>query len=350
MTQNVEPSSGESLDPARIASSSGGYLTLPFDQDQFKDFVIGLLGKPQEFNKKFIGQFQLTLQDIQSFYYLIDQRLSQQNKGVLILFRAKIHYDDKSAVTLNGIEELVNYREVNPVISTSIELSWHYLVNFEYKSHPEKQEIDVEILTSDHVLSTPEIWLDTGFFDVSIKYTARTWGKDIESLLKDHINSLMISESGFRPFLRKYRSHVSICLAVLFFLGTIVGVLGVTEIYVGAEVARITELLSSEPSISNKIDVIAQFIVDGGATRYYFMSSAFLLISLITSLVLAAYFADILDRRKPSFLLLTRKSFERRSQELKEMENQWKKFLLSIVFALVTNLISNYIFAWLVTQ
>ena len=30
-----------------------GYLALPFQEDQFKEFVVGLLGKPQSFEKNY---------------------------------------------------------------------------------------------------------------------------------------------------------------------------------------------------------------------------------------------------------------------------------------------------------
>ena len=36
---------------------SKGYLTFPFDGEQFKDFISGLLGKPQSISKRISGNF-----------------------------------------------------------------------------------------------------------------------------------------------------------------------------------------------------------------------------------------------------------------------------------------------------
>lgn len=63
----------------QLINYAGGYVTLPFNQDQFRDFVISLLGRPQTIEKRAYGKFEVNLRDLQSFHYLIDQRLTQQN-------------------------------------------------------------------------------------------------------------------------------------------------------------------------------------------------------------------------------------------------------------------------------
>lgn len=66
-------------DLPEIHDTQKGYLALPFDQDQFQEFVKGLLGKPQTITKRIRGNFEISLKDLQNFHDLIEQRISQQN-------------------------------------------------------------------------------------------------------------------------------------------------------------------------------------------------------------------------------------------------------------------------------
>ena len=72
--------------------NQNGYLTLPFNESQFKDFVSGLLGKPQTLTKRIRGDFEIYLKDLQNFHDLLNQRIIQQNNGHLIQLRTKIFF------------------------------------------------------------------------------------------------------------------------------------------------------------------------------------------------------------------------------------------------------------------
>jgi len=106
----AQPNEEETANTLKLYS--GGYVTLPFDQEQFRDFVISLLGKPQTIEKRIYGRFEVNLQDIQKFHKLINQRLTQQNQALLSQFSVKIYYSDSSSITLNSYEDLVTYNEV----------------------------------------------------------------------------------------------------------------------------------------------------------------------------------------------------------------------------------------------
>ncbi|MFZ2975501.1 MAG: hypothetical protein WA055_02610 [Candidatus Moraniibacteriota bacterium] len=74
--------------PAKITDSQKGYLALPFNGEQLKQFITGLLGTPQTITKRIKGNFELSLKDLQNFHDLIDQRITQQNNGYLLTSRA----------------------------------------------------------------------------------------------------------------------------------------------------------------------------------------------------------------------------------------------------------------------
>lgn len=88
-----------------------GYLTLPFNEEQFQSFI-RLLGTPQTITKRIKGNFEIHLKDLQNFHDLINQRITQQNNGKLIQLKTQVYYSDGSSVILSSYEELVTYNEV----------------------------------------------------------------------------------------------------------------------------------------------------------------------------------------------------------------------------------------------
>ena len=89
--------SGEQLAKS-AASATGGFVSLPFDQTQFSDFIVSLLGRPQTIEKRVYCNFAVNLEDIANFHHLINQRLTQQNKAALAQFRAKIYFSNNSSI------------------------------------------------------------------------------------------------------------------------------------------------------------------------------------------------------------------------------------------------------------
>ena len=93
-----------------------GYLTLPFSEDQFREFVSSLFGRPQELSRTIVGEFAIELGDILNIHFLLEERIAQQNNGYLAQFSAKIFYDDNSSILLNSFNSLSNYVESKALI------------------------------------------------------------------------------------------------------------------------------------------------------------------------------------------------------------------------------------------
>lgn len=55
-------------------------VILPCEPEEFREFISGLLGKPQTITKHMAGPFELTTRDIENFYHLVVQRVSQQGR------------------------------------------------------------------------------------------------------------------------------------------------------------------------------------------------------------------------------------------------------------------------------
>ena len=213
------------LPPQAQASAPYGVL-VPCPPQEFADFISRLLGKPQISEGRFPGPFTVTLNDVENFYFLIQQRIKEQNIGQLVQFTVSVKFDDGTSVELQSLEYLRAYTEVKPVVSTGVTLTWVYIVTFTHTSVPERQQIDVNIDTfvdnTRHMTSRfpfPMAEINFRYYEphisFRISYTARTWGADIENLLKDHIKGMIIEErSSFRKFIRRRKNYLLNLLAI----------------------------------------------------------------------------------------------------------------------------------------
>jgi hypothetical protein len=105
-------------------------VVLPCSPEMFSDFISRLLGKPQTISGYVRGFFEINRDDIANMFYLLDQRISQQNDAHLIQFSILIVYNDDTTVLINSIDEFVKYAEVRPRESIGFQLSWTYLIKF----------------------------------------------------------------------------------------------------------------------------------------------------------------------------------------------------------------------------
>ncbi len=134
---DITPTVGENV------GASVGTVVLPLDEKGFHKFISNLLGKPQSVGKGFKGPFDVDRDAIINIHQALLQRFFQQNNGSLAKFSVKIIYDDNSSVHLNSIEEFETFNETKPVVSTSVHISWTFLVQFMDKKIPEKQEVEL---------------------------------------------------------------------------------------------------------------------------------------------------------------------------------------------------------------
>jgi len=340
--QNVEPK-----------NFSNGYLTFPFDNNQFKDFIVGLLGKPQTITKRISGNFEIHLKDLQSFFDLVTQRVIQQNNGKLIQFNAKIFFTDRSSVQLGSYEELVTYHEVKPIISEAVQLSWDFLIQFHDKTQPEKQSIELFIIAANGLMSDEGVFVflmpTKGEFRIQIQHTARSWGADIENMLSNQIESHLIKDNKYSKFIKRYSSQISIGFSIIFFLSSIIGSFIITQEFITSELAKV-KLFSANKAHSTieQLNFLTSYIASGVSTQHYFKVSIFLLISLLISIGFGIWIDVTASKSiQPSFLVLTKKAKEYRDQTTKKLERTWTVFFTSVFLGIATGIIANFIFKWI---
>jgi hypothetical protein len=296
------------------------------------------------------------LSDLQSLHDLVIQRVTQQNNGNLIQFTAKVYFTDESSVQLGSYDELVTYNEVKPIISEAVKLTWDFLIQFSDKDHPEKQVVEVLIISSvdRQTIEANDIPLffyrPNGEFRINIEHTARSWGSDIESLLTNQIKSLIKKENKYKSFARRYSNQISLGFAALFFLSCIIGAFKATNSFISSQLETVSSFNSdSAKTAADKISFLTSYVASGVSSQHYFQVGIFLLIALIIAIVFGVWIEETASKIKdPSFVVITRKAKDYRDEIKEKMKQKWIWFFVSIGASIGTGIAANFIFKWLV--
>lgn len=341
-----------------VQDFQAGYLTLPFEKGQFKEFVSSLLGQPQTINKIISGQFEIHLKDLQNFNDLIDQRITQQNNGALIQLKTQIFFSDNSSVLLSSLNELLTYNEVKPIISEKVTMTWGYLIQFADKTIPEKQEIELTISTkhdrgiadlirvnlilTESVLKVDEI----GHFEINIRHTARSWGNDIETLLTNQINSILLKDDSFKLFIANHRFSIVTSIAAIISFAGIYSLNLRNEAYL-KEAQKIVAPFIKNNSINDKVNYLINFSTtdhtDFASAQFLFCCFLIILISIIFGVTIL----EMIDFKNYSFIVLTRESKKNREDVLLKQRKQTSAFIISYLGSIIASIIAGFIYAFL---
>lgn len=342
-------------DTENNANDKNMMVALPCEPNQFSNFISGLLGKPQTISNIYHGSFEVDHKEIENVFHLVNQRVLQQNEANLIQFTVKVIYNDNSSVLLNSIEDFKAYSEVRPLVSTQVHLTWSFLVKFQDRNYPEKQEIDLSFVTQsfqsisvfDSEIS-PSIPLTklfgTGYAAFRIKHTARTWGADIESLLSGHIQHIILPQPKIRGFVQEHSGKLAFIVGVLFFIGSIAACF-ISANEISAQQLEIVNTLSENGAdLDTKINTLLQTSASGFWGKYFFSLFVFTIFSLFLSILFAIWVETTADTKRPSYILLTKKS--KQNKELKEARysSKWRSFMFSIATSIVTGVVANILF------
>ena len=329
-----------------------GHLIMPFNEEQFKDFVTGLLGTPQTITKRIKGNFEVHLKDLQNFHDLINQRVTQQNGGRLIQLKTQIYYSDESSVLLSSYEELVTYNEVKPVISQAARMTWSYLIQFPDKGVPEKQEIEIMIASTPqgNVIESdgiPVFFPIFGQFMITIKHTARTWGADIEALITNQINSILMPCSKIKDFVRKKSGTISVLAATLFLLSALLSIFFSTHAFNAREIATASNFISQNHDLNSKTDYLLNYIAKNAQNLFFLKSQLFIVSSIFLAIILGFWVENLADNKEISYLVLTREAKKSRDTQVKKSRRKSIWFWISIAVSILTGVASNYLFKWM---
>ena len=340
-------------------------VVLPCSQDHFKDFVSGLLGKPQTIECSFPGWYEINKNNLINIYHLVNQRVFQQNGGTLLQFTAKIIYQDKSSVLLTSFEDFENYEEVKPLVSISIHLTWAYLIQFQDKQYPEKQELELSYLTGlterrysligdsekDVIGSLPTEFSANGEFRLRINHTARSWGVDIEALISAHLRTLRKYEHSFFSFIWQHSDGIGFWAGFLFFIVSLASAYLIMISFGETQLAAAQEIISlgtSAGELDRKMQFVINTLLSGVWPRFTLGLITFVIVLLVIAIVIGLFISFMASNKPISVLLLTNKSMEYHELLLKERTKGWIHFALSLFGGILTGVIANYLFRWLI--
>lgn len=210
--------------PTRIVGRNDAnpyHVVLPCDVKDFRSFVSGLLGKPQELRGELEGSFKLTPRDVANVYHLLEQRMAKQNDATLVHFSVAVFYDDGNSVVHNNIHDFETYHPTTKCTPTGVVVSATYLIKFRGHEIPEKQEIEVIFGAAPEFRREAPRWFHEGLYQFRIVHTERTWATDIAGLLTNHGSTLINKASGAYKLVRRYADDIAIYFAQFIFLLTV---------------------------------------------------------------------------------------------------------------------------------
>ncbi|HTI02015.1 MAG TPA: hypothetical protein VL752_13795 [Acidisoma sp.] len=364
MTANGVVSQGDRFSD----QANTGYLAIPCPPDKLGEFIAGLLGKPKAIQKKIAGAICITRDDIANFHHLIEQRIHEQNVAQLIKLTIEIQYDDNSTVCVSSIKEFLTYSELRPIVSKFIAMNWVYLVQFNNKEAPERQEISLEISTNNSSISNnfdryqydvsddiqgyiknrskQDFTIETGKIEITIAHTSRSWAVDIENLLTNQAQSYIRDESWLRKFLVDFNFP---CHAVLFLsLSTFLIWLGYRGLRYNYHVNY--ETILAKPILNNltqsKIDFISSYLTSGSLLLWILLSTVYVFLTFAIAGVAAGATISLANIPEPSFLLLSKNSEKYKLDIERHCQANLKVFSAGVILNVILGLVSSYLFAF----
>jgi len=330
-----------------------GYVRLPMTDRGFHDFINSLLGEPQTIQGTLYGSYIADMKYISNTHHMIQQRIQQQNKGTLIQFVAKIFFNDDSSVTINSFDDFFSYKEIKNNWPGQLEITWVYLIQFEDRLSPEKQSITLRFTSNEgiytnfieesrYIRGTRQT---TNSIEYIIKHTARTWGVDIEFLLKSNLQTLMIQQP-LRYRIAKHDSKIAVVLGIISFSICFV----INNIYVSRYLSNISDTVLNElaylQDIEHRIDYLALQVSTIPLYQFTTYNTVFLLLMVVACVLLAAIFHDALSQlnNRYSFIILNEDSVARRNVVEKVINSNIRKAVVILFVNILCGVIGNFLY------
>lgn len=339
MSENLKLESGE--------KSIVGYVQFPLTQEGFSDFVSKLLGEPQRVKGTLEGAFIVDIHGVEKLYATIMQRVKQQNKADLIEFTSTIYFENETNITLTDIDGLTSYRNLEDLKVIRLELTWNFLIKFEDKEAPEKQTIRIcfDIASMIKRFKTRYIFMEGGIV-YEINYTARTWGIDIENLIRSAIKNTFIQKNKVREIISKIKIPLSILLPTIIYI-IIFGINSVfVNLYLDRSVQNIIEQVS-KIELDNQFLFVAKYMASIPWYQFTTYNDLFLVLMLIVCIIFGVYLDDILDNvlSDKSFIFLADADKTTIMQQVsKELNKQKAKYFVTLIANVICGVLSNFIF------
>jgi hypothetical protein len=331
-------------------------LAIMIPGNKFAEFITGLLGKPQTIVRSIRGSFSITRDDLVSLHHLLEQRVHEQNKASLIQVQFKIIYNGELSVEINSLSEFLQYAEVRRVTTLKTELTWIYLIEFQGKSIPERQQIEVSFARDfrprDHLSEIEDMLRSkrlgrykNGGMRIRVTHTTRSWGADIESLLHDHLQVFQQHQTGIPWFLWKFSTVNGWATGLgLFSVVLLVGS-SILAFIIKKHVLKTGPIAGNVTldSINSKLDSLVGLLSAGTSSTLAIAIAFYVIVGIVISTALGVYVGES-SEEIPSTISFTPHDENLKTELLAKYRNNWKTILASAICAITLGVASNLLF------
>lgn len=167
-------------------------LSLILEEDHIADLLLNFLGKKEKASYVKREDFQVYMNDLEQFYYLLDAKIQKEQNINVQIFEVQFHFDDQTTRTIRTIESLNKYAETRNVIPTYVSMEWNIVVKFPNSRTVETQKIGVFLNTAGGLSREYSRKLvECGYILLEIESTNRPWSNEVLNLFKEHIDSIV---------------------------------------------------------------------------------------------------------------------------------------------------------------
>ena len=343
-----------------INNNNNSQIALPVDREQLGSFISSLLGQPQTIEREVYGTFCIDHSWLSHIYNLVDQRIKQQNQATLTDFTAIIFYENNLKRTISSLDAFEHFNETKKIKSQSVRLTWTYLINFPGKNIPEKQEISIYASEKAPAASRPEDPIrriisskhKVGVISYRINHTERTWGDDIETIIKNELDTVLEKENWSIVFINLLLMILTIIFIMsAMFIPDLVNSI-IRENNIHSLFSNYPDLISpsttSIKGLGDKTNVILKVLNPENGINHVSLLYRFLW--MIFSMFMAVWCLSWTERVKPSFVIL---SLETKQYMEKTIKSRNKKLIIGIfsfIASIAAGVIGNYVYCLLTTN
>ncbi|MGB6008407.1 hypothetical protein [Castellaniella sp.] len=327
-----------------------GSINLPVDKIKLGNFISGLLGQPQVLDRRFDTPFSVDHDWLIHLCSMILQRIAQQNSAEPLTFETTIYYRDGLFRKVSGFDAFTHFSETQQVVCVGIKFDISMLISFPGKDNPERQQLEMTLLTNEEEEFTGNLLLGerirAGLFYIDIRHTERTWADDILNLITKEFQSVQRPE----PILKKKLRRLFLPFASLLFPFSALGGLVLESWSRSSEKdvlnASVSHLLSNNelnlPLLNDKIDTLLQ-IVALNMNRPG-LGSALLFLAPLVIGVIVFTLGRALAQPTPSFILITKSSeVHKKAVEAKQSRRMMWLFG-SMILSVALGVFGNYLY------
>lgn len=344
-------------------------ISLPLNEDAFKDFMVSLLGQPESIEGFIEGAFEIDIGGFEYLNNLIDDRIAKQNQSSLLEFRAKLFFSDSSSMSFNGIQSFLSYRELRPLICEGFVFTWSYLVKFNNKQASERQEISISSIKEEvsatrnsekRNLRSPLLFSfgiqgELPKIAYSVRCTDRGWGIEITDLIRRCLAKFIKIDSSLSISLRKkiIENFISVQSSCLF--SFLVFIILWTWRVLDSGTRNCQNLLSqadqhiqNEVTIDRKLDFLTRLVSACSEDKASVVSAMLpMFLAFVVTFLLPFIVYILIQLPSYRFLLFTEESVRNRDKYFRKINDRKTFWMVTIFLGIVVGVIGNYFFTWL---